>query len=187
MTPKADHPARNRGQAALVASGRSLSAVADLVGVSRETVRRWRSGAKTPGGSAASTLESELGIPADAWRQEPDVLEAPVLPEAQPADDRAAALERVRALLGRLSDMRAVPGLTVAARLELERCEVSAVRELRHLEAPPALTEKRILASAPWRRVQGAIVTAIGTLPEEWRQPVRDALIRELRKLEGDA
>lgn len=94
---------------------------------------------------------------------------------AQPAEALGAAIEQLdTALAGELKPLE---------RARLTSVRIRAVEALAKAEPD----EARILGTAAWRRILDAVVTAIATLPEEQRVPVRQAITTELDKLTGDA
>jgi hypothetical protein len=116
-------------------------------------------------------IQERLGIEVASW------LVDAVLPPPGAAVERSAieapegnqsALERLRTQITRLQAARAVPGLSDRARVDLERVELGASRELARLEGRD-VTMNQILGSLHWRRLEGVMVTALEPWPDAMR------------------
>src|SRR6478752_8341633 len=163
-------PSPSQGSIALSSAG-TISATADILEVDTRTVSAWRSGAKRPSPDMRARIHTRLGIDPASWLIDavaasltpPEVrpLETSIAATTSPKDASAVAvdgddgpqtegaLKRLQDQIARLKVARAVPGLSDRARVDFERLELAASRELARYEGRD-LTLAQMLGSRPW-------------------------------------
>jgi hypothetical protein len=153
---------RSAGAEQLLAAA-SIAEAARRTKLSQRSVIAHRTGAAAPNANAREAYSREFGIGVDGWDHLPKPKEPPAATEspqdgAPPPADSAVA--RVKQQIEDLLKLRAEAGLTPKARLETERLLQSAYRDLARLEGA-RLTERQILASPHWARLEDAVMAAL--------------------------
>jgi transcriptional regulator with XRE-family HTH domain len=161
---------RNRGQEHLTQLSGTLTEVAAAIGVSRQAVQQWRSGAETPGPAMRGKLFDAFGIPAAAWGLQPS--NAPVAPAEPPPLPvvTPTTLSDCLALHATIRQARNAADLTTAERVRLSDTE-ARVLALRHRferehEREHELSEDRIVRQHPkWQALKRSLTKVVAGCP----------------------
>ena len=192
-------PARSEGQRQLLASSLTGSDVATRLGVARQMVHAWRTGAKVPSTPLRAALEREVGIPAASWERAP--VDRPTQPRARQATPRPAAaaahpspsqgptaarsarpstLDEVTQLLEELDEDAAADGIMPSELARIRDTKTKALALKARIEAQDALFEVQAIARHPaWRRIRGILLDELRAVPEVARR-VADRLASEV-------
>jgi transcriptional regulator with XRE-family HTH domain len=137
----------SKGVVMLVATGRSASDMARMLGEDRARVHDWIHGVKTPSISARHKLHKVFGIPATAWKVEREdatapTVSLPTIPEpsiSEPQTARAgieAQLSRVRAMRRGTDDPSVI--------LKLEEMEMKLLWKFGEMTGETNITPQQI-------------------------------------------
>lgn len=179
----------NDGARQLAATGASTAEIGTACGCSRESARRWRTGAKVPGRAKRVVLFNVYGIDPEAWdRRGPaaaDADPAPVASTALTADDgvelpplQAARAHLARATVWRIEAAESGSDAAFARAFEGER---KAIETLARIERDRGITIEKILDHDEWKRMAAAILDGLQPYPGALA-----ALIVTLAVLEGE-
>lgn len=170
----------------------NVIAIADIIGVSKGAVSRWRRGDLVPSPKNRIQLQKKCGIPIELW-DEPWDEPPPILPisgspevgGADPAPDEqeqatSSGSETERSLREQLARLRAIrardPDMTTASLLRLEASETKLIQLLAQATGESdVVSESRIMRSQAWRRIRDTITDALAPYPEA-SMAVADAL-----------
>lgn len=188
---------RTEGQRQLLALSLTGSEVATRLGVARQMVHAWRTGAKVPSTPLRAALEREVGIPAASWERAP--VDRPAQPRARPATPRPATaapqpspgpsaarsarpstLDEVTQLLEELDEDAAADGIMPSELARIRDTKTKALALKARIEAQDALFEVQAIARHPaWRRIRGIILDELRAAPEVARR-IADRLASEV-------
>jgi hypothetical protein len=176
---------QNQGAAALLVADTIAGTVAK-VHCSSRNVSRWRSSQQLPGADAMAAMQKAYGISPQLWGRKVEQ-RTPYVPVG-PSDASSAspppsagttpedtAERRLRSQIERLATMRSDPLLTDRARVDIERLELGASRELARLKGELGITAAMIMRCPYWDRIEERITEALTPWPEA-RRCVADAI-----------
>lgn len=161
---------KSEGQRMFAEVPGTLTAIAEQVGVSVQTISNWRTGVHIPPPRWRGPVYSAFGIPEIAWSRRPGgSLEPPPLEgEADELDASASSgtLAEMKAIARTLKRDRLQEGLLPAERSKLAAEETRTLKQIAKLEQVAELSEARYVLEHPaWVRLRKTIVKALEPYP----------------------
>lgn len=167
-------PTRNAGAIALARTGKSQTAIAELLGVSKVTVHHWCTGEKKPGQANRARLFELFGIPVSAW----DESQSPRTPPATniDADDVGGVFGMAKELEAmarqQLRELHAILEKPLDERtstpLEVSRVMASLAPTLNQIAKLTGQHDlgRRMLQLPIWKRIEAELAEALRPYPE---------------------